>query len=69
MATVQGGTSSSLEKPGHHSKLDKVVNCDYLAFLPWGGGGGERRELPLTPVVQRAYDPIQKSSHYPEDKF
>ena len=40
MATVQEGTSSSLEKPGHHSKLDEVVNCDYLAFLPWGGGGG-----------------------------
>ena len=41
MATVQEGTSSSLEKPGHHSKLDEVVNCDYLAFLTWGGGGGE----------------------------
>lgn len=40
MATVQEGTSSSLEKPGHHSKLDEVVNCDYLAFFPWGGGGG-----------------------------
>ena len=40
MATVQEGTSSSLEKPGHHSKLDEVVNCDYLAFLPWGGRGG-----------------------------
>ncbi|RMX48196.1 hypothetical protein pdam_00005448, partial [Pocillopora damicornis] len=38
MATVQEGTSSSLEKPGHHSKLDEVVNCDYLAFFPWGGG-------------------------------
>ena len=45
MATVQEGTSSSLEKPGHHSKLDEVVNCDYLAFFPWGGGGGGGKEL------------------------